>query len=109
MPTVFVGSAAAGTPYLVGDQSRGKGIVGVLTLGDDGALSDANDELRAARADAPGNGGDGGKSVAAQALPLLDGVGPTDGRSEPRLAAKALINRGGGDFEEGTGEQCASP
>jgi hypothetical protein len=39
MPTVFVGSAAAGTPYLVGDQSRGKGIVGVLTLGDDGALS----------------------------------------------------------------------
>ena len=60
--------------------------------GDDGALTDANDELGAARADAPGNGGDSGKSVATQALPVLDGVGPANGRGEPRLAAKALVN-----------------
>ena len=60
--------------------------------GDDGALADANNELRDARVDAPGNGGDSGKSVATQALPVLDWVGPANGRGEPRLAAQALIN-----------------
>ena len=36
---VFVGSAAAGTPYLVGDQSRGTGVVQSFSLSAEGQLS----------------------------------------------------------------------
>ena len=32
MPTLYVGSAAAGTPYLVGDQMRGKGVAMVARV-----------------------------------------------------------------------------
>ena len=38
MPTCFVGSAAAGTPYLVRDRSRGLGVVKSFALSEDGEL-----------------------------------------------------------------------
>ena len=67
--------------------------------GDDGTLTDADDEFGATRANAADDRGDCGQRIAAEALTVLDGVSPTLWRREPSLAAKALVNRGRGDFQ----------
>ena len=44
MPTLYVGSAAAGTPYLVGDQTRGKGVVSALPVDASGICTSGFEE-----------------------------------------------------------------
>ncbi len=44
MPSLYVGSAAAGTPYLVGDQSRGKGVVCALPVDASGVCTGGFEE-----------------------------------------------------------------
>ncbi len=44
MPVIFVGSAAAGTPYLVGDQTRGKGVVCAVPVDASGVCTEGGFE-----------------------------------------------------------------